>query len=339
MKLCQNCNQENPEDSVFCISCGLKLLSKTLCPSCNKENLDKAIFCQYCGASLSDLNKIGSEGSISSSEPLIPEDNHLIPDLSTPIHDSTLGRMKFVIEEEIYISVICDNCHENVRISKDRCKRNNAIYAIVPPITCKCGTVADEVYDVTNKSAEDKNQDNKNKANATKIVTILTIVFAVSVCYWINFGMKSPNKSESTKTQIVLPTKISTQSIVSDNAEVKMVQSAPEWILIQSGALTEIEFESFQNQVFGARVQWKLEVDEVGNVFGYEDEVYISCYPYPEITSIGVSYINIYGITKNYGATLSKGDIITAECTITKFNNLVNSIFPAVMLENCTITK
>ncbi|MBA4385155.1 MAG: hypothetical protein C0410_10505 [Anaerolinea sp.] len=199
----------------------------------------------------------------------------------------------------------------------------------------------------------------KRKNKSTAIIIIGTIVGFIVMCIVIVSLLNSliENTPTSAKTTTPKPTKTiaaqltqtatmepsvsatATQSLSSDNVEVKMVQAAPEWILIQSSALTEIQFEDFQNQVFGARVKWKLKVDEVGNVIGYDDEVYISCYPYPEITSIGTSYVNIYGISRKYGASLSKGDIITADCTITKFNNLANAFVPTIMLENCTVTK
>ncbi|MFC1946485.1 protein kinase [Chloroflexota bacterium] len=51
---CPHCQAENPEEAVFCIKCGLKILEDTIlkCPECNTELPDGAVFCFKCGHSL-----------------------------------------------------------------------------------------------------------------------------------------------------------------------------------------------------------------------------------------------------------------------------------------------
>lgn len=48
--LCKKCNTDNPENAIYCKSCGKRLDGKEVCPNCKKEIPDDAIFCNYCGA-------------------------------------------------------------------------------------------------------------------------------------------------------------------------------------------------------------------------------------------------------------------------------------------------
>lgn len=48
MKICNNCNSEVNDDSIFCPNCGNKFIIKE-CPSCGKELKDNDKFCSSCG--------------------------------------------------------------------------------------------------------------------------------------------------------------------------------------------------------------------------------------------------------------------------------------------------
>lgn len=56
MKICNNCNSEVDDNSVFCPNCGNKLLKKK-CLSCGKELDENEKFCKSCGFSLEKANE------------------------------------------------------------------------------------------------------------------------------------------------------------------------------------------------------------------------------------------------------------------------------------------
>ncbi|MFH1351257.1 MAG: zinc ribbon domain-containing protein, partial [Pseudomonadota bacterium] len=47
---CPTCQHENPEDAIFCNSCGNKL--EITCPECGKSNPPGSRFCNGCGRNL-----------------------------------------------------------------------------------------------------------------------------------------------------------------------------------------------------------------------------------------------------------------------------------------------
>ncbi|UCC17365.1 MAG: zinc-ribbon domain-containing protein, partial [Dehalococcoidales bacterium] len=53
---CPHCQAENPEEAVFCIKCGQKIVEDiTLkCPECGTELPEGAVFCYKCGQSLTE---------------------------------------------------------------------------------------------------------------------------------------------------------------------------------------------------------------------------------------------------------------------------------------------
>lgn len=53
MKICNNCNSEVNDDSIFCPNCGNKFIIKE-CPSCGKELKDNEKFCSSCGTEYKD---------------------------------------------------------------------------------------------------------------------------------------------------------------------------------------------------------------------------------------------------------------------------------------------
>lgn len=46
---CKNCGTENPDESVYCKSCGKRLDGATFCTSCGKQLASDSVFCNYCG--------------------------------------------------------------------------------------------------------------------------------------------------------------------------------------------------------------------------------------------------------------------------------------------------
>lgn len=46
---CKNCGTENPDESVFCKSCGRRLDGTTFCTACGKQLAADSVFCNYCG--------------------------------------------------------------------------------------------------------------------------------------------------------------------------------------------------------------------------------------------------------------------------------------------------
>lgn len=62
---CPNCNQENPNDSKFCSTCGKKLETFSTCPSCGGQVARGSAFCPQCGKKLNgDNNALVSDGVI-----------------------------------------------------------------------------------------------------------------------------------------------------------------------------------------------------------------------------------------------------------------------------------
>ncbi len=56
---CLNCNQENNDNSKFCIKCGTALLQNgqnVICPKCNASNPINAIFCMNCASKINSPN-------------------------------------------------------------------------------------------------------------------------------------------------------------------------------------------------------------------------------------------------------------------------------------------
>ena len=48
--ICKHCSAENPENAVYCQSCGKRLDGKVPCPSCGEYNSENAVYCMKCGA-------------------------------------------------------------------------------------------------------------------------------------------------------------------------------------------------------------------------------------------------------------------------------------------------
>lgn len=50
--ICPNCNNENPDEAVFCKHCGNKLNRNIICPVCQKECEGYMLYCPSCGTAL-----------------------------------------------------------------------------------------------------------------------------------------------------------------------------------------------------------------------------------------------------------------------------------------------
>ena len=78
---CPSCNQENPDGSKFCSTCGKKLELFLTCPSCGGQAAYGAVFCPHCG------KKLNGGGGDLLSESVIAGDVSV--DTSTKIDTST----------------------------------------------------------------------------------------------------------------------------------------------------------------------------------------------------------------------------------------------------------
>lgn len=60
---CPKCNEELEDDSIFCPSCGEKIVTDGLkeCPSCGTSNKSNASFCNSCGHNFATPQKIESK--------------------------------------------------------------------------------------------------------------------------------------------------------------------------------------------------------------------------------------------------------------------------------------
>ena len=57
MKYCPHCRTEHPDESVFCPTCGKKLVLADVCPKCGKSIDRDALYCPHCGHNLSRERK------------------------------------------------------------------------------------------------------------------------------------------------------------------------------------------------------------------------------------------------------------------------------------------
>jgi predicted RNA-binding Zn-ribbon protein involved in translation (DUF1610 family) len=84
MKICQNCKTENPDDNLFCMSCGNKISEEKQadatakkCPKCGINNLAESRFCASCGAKFKEEQKmeISSDGVLRLKKLIIEDDD------------------------------------------------------------------------------------------------------------------------------------------------------------------------------------------------------------------------------------------------------------------------
>lgn len=54
MKICPNCRTEQPDEAVFCPTCGKKLVVADACPECGKPISRDAAYCPHCGHNLAN---------------------------------------------------------------------------------------------------------------------------------------------------------------------------------------------------------------------------------------------------------------------------------------------
>ena len=65
MKICNECDAENPPDSVYCSNCGVRADWRFRCSTCGFDSPSDAAFCSTCGGTLSPMEK-----SVAESPPL-----------------------------------------------------------------------------------------------------------------------------------------------------------------------------------------------------------------------------------------------------------------------------
>lgn len=116
MKICNNCNSEVNDDSIFCPNCGNKFIIKE-CPSCGKELKDNEKFCSSCGTEYKDgqektpteSNIINNKDSEESTEENNEEDEISIKAKSSLLSLFAAGGCLLFIAEHFLLNYIYDN--------------------------------------------------------------------------------------------------------------------------------------------------------------------------------------------------------------------------------------
>ena len=103
---CPNCNQENPDDSKFCSTCGKKLEVLLTCPSCGGQAAYGSAFCPHCGKNLKGLDGGMLSGNVAISGDVSVDTSTKI-DSSTNYNNSTVNIYNQTITKS---SIKCHSC-------------------------------------------------------------------------------------------------------------------------------------------------------------------------------------------------------------------------------------